>query len=71
MEFSKKFLRANSPCADGFRWFSGNVEDGTGCQEALDTLVNAGRVDGACWRSTGRPVRCWRWRGAAPSTWPR
>lgn len=49
MEFTKKFLRAKSPCADGFRWFSRNVEDGTGYQEALDTLVNAGRVEDACW----------------------
>jgi hypothetical protein len=49
MEFTKKFLRAKSPCADGFRWFSRHVEDGTGYQEALDTLVNAGRVEDACW----------------------
>ena len=38
MEFTKKFLRAKSPCADGFRWFSRHVEDGTGYQDALDTL---------------------------------
>lgn len=49
MEFTKKFLRAKSPCADGFRWFSRHVEDGSGYQEALDTLVNAGRVEDACW----------------------
>ena len=52
MEFTKKFLRAKSPCADGFRWFSRHVEDGTGYQEALDTLVDAGRVDDACWLLT-------------------
>ena len=52
MEFTKKFLRAKSPCADGFRWFSRHVEDGTGYQDALDTLVNAGRVDDACWLLT-------------------
>ena len=40
MEFTKKFLRAKSPCADGFRWFSRHVEDGSGYQEALDTLVS-------------------------------
>ena len=49
MEFTKKFLRAKSPCADGFRWFSRNVEDGTGYQDALDTLVAAGRVEDALW----------------------
>ena len=52
MEFTKKFLRAKSPCADGFRWFSRHVEDGTGYQDALDTLVNAGRVEDACWLLT-------------------
>ena len=49
MEFTKKFLRAKSPCADGFRWFSRHVEDGSGYQQALDTLVSAGRVGDACW----------------------
>lgn len=49
MEFTNTFLRAKSPCADGFRWFVRNVEDGSGYQEALDTLVNAGRVEDACW----------------------
>lgn len=52
MEFTKKFLRAKNPCADGFRWFSRHVQDGTGYQDALDTLVNAGRVDDACWLLT-------------------
>lgn len=52
MEFTKTFLRAKSPCADGFRWFVRNIEDGSGYQEALDTLVNAGRVDDACWLLT-------------------
>ena len=49
MEFTKKFLRAKSPCADGFRWFSRHVEDGSGYQQVLDTLVDAGRVGDACW----------------------
>jgi len=49
MEFTKRFLRAKSPCADGFRWFSRHVQDGGGYQQALDTLVAAGRVDDACW----------------------
>ncbi|MEO8015686.1 MAG: hypothetical protein ABI642_16210, partial [Polaromonas sp.] len=52
MEFTKRFLRAKNPCADGFRWFVRNVEDGSGYQAALDTLVSAGRVDDACWLLT-------------------
>ena len=52
MEFTKQFLRAKNPCADGFRWFSRHVQDGSGYQEALDTLVQAGRVDDACWLLT-------------------
>ena len=36
MEFTKRFLRAKSPCADGFRWFSRNVQDGAGYQQALE-----------------------------------
>ena len=58
---TKKFLRAKSPCADGFRWFSRHVEDGSGYQQALDTLVNAGRVGDACWllsQSSAPPTRC-------------
>lgn len=49
MELTKKFIRAKSPCTDGFRWFLRNLDDGTGYQEALDALVSAGRVDDACW----------------------
>ena len=49
MEFTKQFLRAKSPCAMGFRWFVRNIEDGVGYQQALDTLMEAGRVDDACW----------------------
>ena len=52
MEFTKQFLRAKNPCANGFRWFSRNVQDGSGYQEALDTLVQAGRVEDACWLLT-------------------
>ena len=52
MEFTTRFLRAKSPCANGFRWFVRNVEDGSGYQQALDTLVAAGRVDDACWLLT-------------------
>lgn len=49
MEFTKRFLRAKNPCANGFRWFVRHIEDGTSYQEALDTLVQAGRVGDACW----------------------
>ena len=52
MEFTTRFLRAKSPCANGFRWFVRNVEDGSGYQQALDALVAAGRVDDACWLLT-------------------
>ena len=49
MEFTKQFLRAKNPCANGFRWFVRHVEDGVGYQQALDQLVAAGRVDDALW----------------------
>lgn len=49
MEFTRQFLRAKNPCANGFRWFTRNVQDGSGYQDALDTLVQAGRVEDACW----------------------
>lgn len=52
MEFTRGFLRAKSPCADGFRWFFRHVEDGSGHQQALDTLVAAGRVEDARWLLT-------------------
>ena len=52
MEFTRQFLRSKNPCANGFRWFSRNVQDGSGYQEALDTLVQAGRVEDACWLLT-------------------
>ena len=49
MEFTKRFLRAKNPCANGFRWFVRHVEDGASYQEALDTLVQAGRVGWMRW----------------------
>ena len=49
MELTKRFLRAKNPCANGFRWFVRHIEDGVSYQQALDTLVQAGRVDDACW----------------------
>ena len=52
MELTRQFLRAKNPCSNGFRWFSRNLPDGSGYQQALDTLVQAGRVDDACWLLT-------------------
>lgn len=49
MELTKRFLRAKNPCANGFRWFVRHIEDGASYQQALDTLVQAGRVEDACW----------------------
>ena len=49
MEFTKQFLRSKSPCAMGFRWFVRNIEDGVSYQKAIDTLVQAGRIDDALW----------------------
>ena len=49
MDFTKKFVKAKNPCADGFRWFLKNYRDGGNYQELLDALVDEGRVNDACW----------------------
>ena len=49
MDFTKKFVKAKNPCADGFRWFLRNYRDGGNYQELLDALVEEGRVNDACW----------------------
>lgn len=49
MDFTKKFVKAKSPCADGFRWFLKHYRDGGNYQELLDALVEDGRVNDACW----------------------
>lgn len=49
MDFTKKFVKAKRPCADGFRWFIRHYEDGGDYQELLDALVADGRVNDACW----------------------
>lgn len=49
MDFTKKFVRAKNPCAEGFRWYVRHHGDGAAYQEVLDALVEAGRVDDACW----------------------
>ena len=49
MDFTKKFVKAKSPCADGFRWFVRHYKDGGNYQELLDALVADGRVNDACW----------------------
>ena len=49
MDFTKKFVKAKSPCADGFRWFLKHYRDGGNYQELLDALVDDGRLNDACW----------------------
>ncbi len=49
IDFTRNFIRSKSPCADGFRWFLRNHHPGSNYQHVLDTLVDAGRVDDACW----------------------
>jgi hypothetical protein len=52
MDLTKDFVKAKSPCADGFRWFVRNHQQGSDYQPVLDSLVGAGRVDDACWLLT-------------------
>jgi hypothetical protein len=49
MDFTKDLVRSKSPCAEGFRWYVRHRRDGADYQEVLDALVDAGRVDDACW----------------------
>lgn len=49
MDFTKKFVKAKRPCADGFRWFVKHYADGGNYQDLLDALVEDGRVGDACW----------------------
>jgi hypothetical protein len=49
MDFTRSFVRAKNPCADGFRWFLRHHPDGSDYQGVLDSLVEAGRVDNAAW----------------------
>lgn len=49
MDLTREFVRAKNPCAEGYRWFLRHFEVGGNYQELLDALVNAGRVDDACW----------------------
>jgi hypothetical protein len=49
MDFTKSFIRAKNPCADGFRWYLRHHRDGSGYQQVLDDLVRDGRVQDACW----------------------
>ena len=48
-EITKSFIKAKRPCAEGFRWYVRNGKDATTYQGLLDALVDAGRVDDACW----------------------
>ncbi|MDB5915238.1 MAG: hypothetical protein JWP22_3913 [Ramlibacter sp.] len=49
MDFTKSFVKAKNPCADGFRWYLRHHREGSDYQKVLDDLVNAGRVEDACW----------------------
>ena len=49
VDFTRHFIRSKSPCADGFRWYLRHHDPATGYQQLLDSLVQAGRVDDACW----------------------
>ena len=49
MDFTKSFVRAKNPCADGFRWYLRHHQDGSDYQQVLDDLVRDGRVQDACW----------------------
>lgn len=48
-EITRGFIRAKNPCADGFRWFVRNHASESSYQHVLDSLVEAGRVNDACW----------------------
>jgi hypothetical protein len=52
MELTKRFIKAKSPCADGFRWLLRHHPQGNDYQALLDALVADGRVDDACWLLT-------------------
>jgi predicted acyltransferase (DUF342 family) len=49
MDFTTDFLRAKGPCAAGFRWYLRHQQPTSGYQHVLDALVDAGRIDDACW----------------------
>ncbi|TFZ05700.1 hypothetical protein EZ313_03290 [Ramlibacter henchirensis] len=49
MDFTRNFIRAKSPCADGLRWYLRHHDQLGGYQQILDALVEAGRIDDACW----------------------
>ncbi|MDP2023951.1 MAG: hypothetical protein Q8L16_23965 [Hydrogenophaga sp.] len=49
MDLTQHFIKTKHPCADGFRWFLRHHKDGSNDQDLLDALVDAGRVNDACW----------------------
>jgi hypothetical protein len=49
MELSQNLIKAKRPCADGYKWFLRNRDDGSDYQRLLDALVRADRVADACW----------------------
>ncbi|NMF99245.1 hypothetical protein GPA27_17845, partial [Aromatoleum toluolicum] len=49
MDLTRDFVRAKSPCTNGFRWFLRHYGDGGNYQELLDALVADNRAADACW----------------------
>lgn len=49
MDFTRSFVRAKNPCADGFRWFIRHHQDTSDYQGVLDSLVDARRLEDAGW----------------------
>jgi hypothetical protein len=49
MDLTKDFIKTKQPCADGFRWFLRHHHEGSNYQDLLDALVQAGRINDACW----------------------
>ncbi|RYF15278.1 MAG: hypothetical protein EOO30_15085 [Comamonadaceae bacterium] len=49
VDFTRQFIRSKNPCAEGFRWYLRHHHHGSSYQHVLDTLVEAGRVEDACW----------------------
>ena len=49
IDFTTAFIRSKGPCAAGLRWYLRHHDQGGSYQQVLDSLVEAGRVDDACW----------------------
>jgi hypothetical protein len=42
MHFTKDFVRARTPCAEGFRWYLRHRRDESGCRQVPDPLARTG-----------------------------